>query len=80
MIWLLSHHLFSPAPPSVTHRKTEKKRQLADGRERRGEKPNHTTARKPSYSIHNSIFSALYIIFSYHTEGRKNKRKVRKIL
>jgi hypothetical protein len=50
MIWLLLHTL---APSSVlartaTHRKTEKKRQLADvrGSEGVGEEPDRTTARE----------------------------------
>jgi hypothetical protein len=50
MLWLLP-----PAPLSrqkarpATHCKTEKERQLADGkgREEMGEEPNHTTASKP---------------------------------
>jgi hypothetical protein len=50
MIWLLAH----PLPPSAvskldpaTHRKTEKERQLADGRGGKGagEEPNHMTAK-----------------------------------
>ncbi len=43
MIWLLPHR--SPRP--ATHGKTEKKTQLADGREGMGEEPNHTTAKNP---------------------------------
>ncbi len=66
MIWLLA----PPPPPlpsaiSTTHRKTEKKRQLTNGKGARvvGEKPNHTTARQPGpleiYSILSGFMVAL---------------------
>jgi hypothetical protein len=49
MIWLLAHPSRKEAQPA-THRKTEKERQLAEGRGGKGvhgEEPNNITARKP---------------------------------
>jgi hypothetical protein len=51
--FLQSYDLVPPPSPlfsrqvarPATHRKTEEERQLADGREGLGEKPNHTTAK-----------------------------------
>jgi hypothetical protein len=48
MIWFLTQPLSRQQAGPATHRKTEKERELADGRgEEGGEEPNHTTTRKP---------------------------------
>jgi hypothetical protein len=50
MIWLLAPTPFPlPRKKCGIYRKTEKERQLADGRGGKGvsEEPNHTTPRKP---------------------------------
>ncbi len=52
MIRLLVHTFLPPlssvsSTGEATHRKIEKERQMADERKGMGEKPNHTTARKP---------------------------------
>jgi hypothetical protein len=74
MIWLLAHPLHPPLPSVSWTGDTEKERQLADGRGGKGlgNKPNHTTARKPG-----PLQFIQYSLGGTHAEGKGGQPQIK---